>query len=124
MTGQTHDIHPELMEILVEIELRLQQSLTITSGYRTVAHNASAAVGGVEGSEHTKFPAEGVDVMVLRSVTRFKIVKYALELGIRRIGIGETFVHLGISHEHPRDVLWTYYKPEPADGATPVTKET
>ena len=81
--------------------------LTVNSGYRDPAHNKD--VGGVEGSEHTHDPAEGADVFCQRSITRFKMVKALLDMGVKRIGIGKTFVHVGISATHPQDVIWTYY---------------
>lgn len=81
--------------------------LTINSGYRDPGHNTD--VGGVENSEHTYDPAEGVDIFCKRSVTRFKMVVTALELGITRIGIGKDFVHLGIGADKPQHVMWTYY---------------
>ncbi len=82
--------------------------LTVTSGYRHPEHNE--AVGGVENSEHTYDPAEGVDVLCKRSVTRFKMVKWCLENGITRLGIGREFVHIGIGEDKPQEVIWHYYE--------------
>ena len=64
----------------------------------------------MEGSEHTHDPADAADVFCQRSVTRFQMVRELLALGVRRIGIGKTFVHVGVSTDHPQEVLWTYYK--------------
>ena len=47
--------------------------LDINSGYRDPSHNAD--VGGVPDSEHTYDPAEGADIVCLRSVTRYKMLK-------------------------------------------------
>lgn len=107
MTGYTANLHPELTRVLTELEHRMGFSLQINSGYRDPTHNEE--VGGVPGSEHTYDPAEGADVFCQRGVTRFRMVKELLAMGVRRIGIGATFVHVGIASDKPLDVLWTYY---------------
>lgn len=81
--------------------------LNINSGYRDPSHNED--VGGVPDSEHTYDPAEGADVLCLRSVTRFKMLKVLFEMGVERIGIGQTFVHVGIATDKPQQVCWHYY---------------
>jgi uncharacterized protein YcbK (DUF882 family) len=78
--------------------------LIISSGYRTKAHNSK--VGGVDSSEHTN--GEAVDIRAPSSSKRFSIVQKALRLGFNRIGVGSTFVHLGVSKTHAQRVLWTY----------------
>lgn len=107
MTGYTTNLHPDLLAILKQLEDRMGFELTVNSGYRDPEHNKE--VGGVEGSEHTDDPARGADVLCKRSVTRFKMVKALVELGVRRIGIGNTFVHVGMADNKPQDVCWTYY---------------
>lgn len=107
MKGRTANLHPILLRHLLAIEEAVGVELEIESGYRDPEHNKD--VGGVEHSEHTYDPAEGADVRCLRSATRFTIVKTALERGLTRIGIGQTFVHLGISESLPQAVMWTYY---------------
>jgi hypothetical protein len=78
--------------------------LVVRSGYRTLAHNT--AVGGVEESDHMS--GEGSDVKALTSSTRMAIVRAALARGFVRIGIGDTFVHLGSAAHLPQRVLWLY----------------
>ncbi len=107
MTGNIINLHPDLFKVLTELETRMGFELQITSGYRDPEHNRD--VGGVDGSEHTYDPAEGADVFCQRSVTRFKMVTALLAMGIRRIGIGATFVHVGIAKDKPQDTIWTYY---------------
>jgi hypothetical protein len=43
------------------------------------------------------------------SSTRLQLVEAAIKAGFRRIGIGKTFVHVGVSKQLPQDVIWTYY---------------
>ncbi len=107
MTGKLENLHPDLLHILSTLEEKLGMSLTITSGKRDEAHNAK--VGGVKGSEHTYDPAEGADVACTTSPLRFQMVEALLNMGVRRIGIGQTFVHVGIAKDKPQDCMWTYY---------------
>ena len=107
MTGRTANIHPDLKRTIVELEHRLGMEVTITSGYRDPEHNQD--VGGVEGSEHTYDPAQGVDILCKRSVTRFRMLRELLDMGVQRIGIGKDFLHVGIAADKPQGVVWTYY---------------
>ena len=91
----------------MELELYLGFEITITSGHRSIAHNTTA--GGVVNSEHTYSPAEGADVLCKQSITRFKMVKWLLEHGVTRIGIGDEFVHVGVAEDKPQCVMWDYY---------------
>ena len=102
------NLHPTLHAHLHELQTRMGFVLTITSGYRHPDHNTE--VGGVEHSEHTYDPAEGVDVLCKRSATRFAMVKHLLDMGLTRIGIGKDFVHIGIATDKPAPVMWTYYE--------------
>lgn len=108
MTGKLDNIHPELVEILCQLEAHVEFELTINSGYREAGHNET--VGGVPNSEHTYNPAEGVDVLCKQGVTRYKMLQWLFKSGIKRIGIGKDFVHIGIAGDKPQYVLWHYYK--------------
>lgn len=109
MVGSTVDIHQDLLHILLGLEAHMGFELTITSGQRSVEHNADPNVGGVPNSEHTYKPAEGVDILCRQSTTRFKMVKWLLEHEVRRIGIGNSFVHIGTAQDKPQFVIWDYY---------------
>ena len=107
MTGKTENLHPDLVTVLAKIETRLGRELYINSGHRDADHNA--AVGGVRGSEHTYDPAEGVDAACHNGRECWQIVTAAMAEGIVRIGIGKTFVHIGIAKDKPQNVIWNYY---------------
>jgi zinc D-Ala-D-Ala carboxypeptidase len=77
----------------------------ITSGYRCPKHNAK--IGGQPNSAHTKGFA--ADIKCTNSKDRFTIVEAARQAGIKRIGIGENFIHLDIDPDKPQRVMWTYY---------------
>src|SRR5688572_14896821 len=119
MKGQTAHLSTMLYGTLLSLEKQVGFELTITSGYRTPAHNV--AVGGVLDSEHTHSPADGADILCKRGATRYKLVKAAFALGVTRIGIGEDFIHIGVSTMHPQEVVWHYYTPKPAP--PPIPKE-
>lgn len=80
--------------------------LVMTSAYRSVEWEKAKGRSG-EG-DHPQ--GCGVDFVANTSQTRMKIIKSALHNGIRRIGIGKNFVHIGYGKNLPQDVIWTYYE--------------
>lgn len=77
----------------------------VNSGYRCAKHNK--AVGGKPNSSHLKGVA--ADISARTSSARFRIVDALLKAGFRRIGIGESFVHVDMDAEKVQSVMWTYY---------------
>jgi len=78
--------------------------LIITSGYRCPKHNAE--IGGVPDSAHTKGLA--VDISISTSPKRYRVIRAAITLGFKRIGIAKNFIHLDIDKEKKQEVLWLY----------------
>lgn len=74
----------------------------INSGYRTPEHNER--VGGVADSSHTRGYA--ADIACAGSFQRWKIVSALIRAGIKRIGIGETFIHADDDPDKPSGVIW------------------
>lgn len=97
-------INPRLPEVLDVIREMIGAAMIINSGPRCVTHNID--IGGANYSEH--IDGDGVDVSCTTSRLRFLIVRAALEVGINRIGIGKTFIHLGISTTNDNLVMWVY----------------
>lgn len=93
------------VRLLDELRDRVGFPLVLTSAYRSPAHNASLE-HSVDGSAHTLGLA--VDIAARSSSERFIIVRNALELGVRRIGIGRTFIHLDVDRSKPANVVWLY----------------
>ena len=79
--------------------------LVLNCAYRSVAHEKAQGRSG--NSAHTR--GKAVDIRCNASATRYKIVAAALSCGIRRIGIGRTFVHLDNDDTLPQGVMWDYY---------------
>ena len=79
--------------------------LVLNCGYRSKEWDLAKGRNG--NSAHTR--GKAVDIRCNASVTRWKIVRAAIDAGIRRIGIGENFVHLDNDDTLPQCVMWHYY---------------
>jgi hypothetical protein len=95
-------IHPDLIPNLERIREIYNQPMIITSGYRCPVHNA--LIGG--GPEHVR--GEAADVYCAGDADRFKFLSACFAVGIKRIGIDRSFVHVGISKALPSPVVWLY----------------
>lgn len=82
-------IDPLLVEYLQAIRDHFGKSVKINSAYRTTKHNA--AVGGVEDSRHVLGCAADIRI---EGVPPIEIARYAESLGIKGIGLYDTFVHV------------------------------
>ena len=79
--------------------------LVLTCAYRSKEWDLAKGRNG--NSAHTR--GKAVDIRCNTSVTRWKIVRAAIDAGIRRIGIGSNFVHLDNDDTLPQCVMWHYY---------------
>jgi zinc D-Ala-D-Ala carboxypeptidase len=101
-----NNIKPALLVKLEQARTVLGIPLVIDSGSRCPKHELE--VSGKSGGEHPD--GDAVDIRCLADRTRFNIIRAFLEFGVCRIGIGPTFVHVGISETLPGSVCWTYYE--------------
>lgn len=96
----------EFMDRLQHVRDIVGFPLVINSGYRHPSHPIEAAKGHSKG-EHTRGLC--ADIRANSSRVRYKLVAAALRAGFTRIGIGQSFVHLGEGGEDlPPEVLWLY----------------
>lgn len=93
-----------LIHLLNKIREPLGIPMIVSSGYRCKKRNKK--VGGKKDSAHRRGTA--ADIKCPNSAIRYLIIKYALEAGFKRIGIGSDFIHLDVDDELPIEVLWTY----------------
>lgn len=76
----------------------------INSGYRTVAKNK--AVNGVKDSAHLYGLA--VDLKAKNGTEKYKIVNALMSVGIKRIGVGGTFIHADIDYSKTNPTIYKY----------------
>jgi uncharacterized protein YcbK (DUF882 family) len=95
----------ELLERLTYVRLQLGKPMVVNSGIRCQVANAAA--GGTKDSAH--LTGEGADIACGDSATRLLLLKYGINAGFIRMGIGKNFVHFDVSRALAPHVCWTYY---------------
>lgn len=80
--------------------------LVLNSAYRSKEYEKKMKRPGT--SSHCE--GKALDIRCSTSQNRYKIIKAALECGIRRIGVGKNYIHLDNSETHAQDVIWHYYE--------------
>jgi uncharacterized protein YcbK (DUF882 family) len=101
-SGQMMD--KDFLNLLDLARDRFDKPIYINSGYRTSQHNED--IGGVENSSHLKGLA--ADIACTKSHDRFELIDIFLDLGINRIGIADTFIHVDVDPDKSANVMWTY----------------
>ena len=101
-SGRNMDRH--FLQILDDMREATGIPFHINSGFRTPAHNM--AVGGGPNSAHTRGLAADISAQTGRE--KFLIVSEAVAHGIKRIGIGKTFVHVDADGTLPLATIWLY----------------
>lgn len=85
----TTKISKQLITYLQLIRNHFGKPITINSGYRCAKHNS--AVGGAKASKHTLGQAADI---VVSGVEPKEVAKYAESIGVKGIGLYDTFVHI------------------------------
>lgn len=104
--GSGELIDPILVQKLDSMRVIVGFPIIINSGVRTTEHNK--LVGGKKYSAHTAPCYCAVDIKVKNGTQRDKLIRAAMQVGITRIGIAETFLHIDIDSSKPQHVIWTY----------------
>lgn len=108
--GSGEKMQKRFVEMLDSVRAKVGFPLYVMSGIRTPEHNKD--VGGVDSSSHEDGWAADIAIVGrvggVVSQRRAAVVFAAAELGFRRIGIGETFVHLDLDPSKPSPRIWTY----------------
>ena len=76
----------------------------VNSGYRYEKHNLE--VGGSKTPSHLKGLA--ADFACDDSAVRFKMIDSLFKAGIKRLGIGSTFIHVDQDMNKTQKLIWTY----------------
>ena len=82
----------------------LDDPLVLNCAYRSKEHDKAKGRSG--NSAHTEGLA--VDIRCASGPNRMKILRAAIALRIRRIGIDGNFIHVDASKTLPQDTIWTY----------------
>jgi len=101
-TGE-NSMSPDFLALLDELRERCDFPFVITSGYRSEEHSAERNKpkgGGL----HTK--GKAVDIRVIYSAERYKLLKEATKMGFTGIGVAKDFIHLDTRTTTP--VMWVY----------------
>lgn len=97
---------PAFLALLDRVREAAGIPLVLNSAYRSPAYEKKKGRTGT--SSHCE--GKAVDIRCNASTNRYKIIKAALECGIRRIGVGKNYIHLDNSETHAQDVIWHYYE--------------
>lgn len=99
-----NDMDQDFLDLLDDLREEAGIPLTLNCAYRSQEHDLAKDRSG--NSAHTQGLA--VDIRCNAGPTRMKILQAAINLGIRRIGVGGTFIHVDASKTLPQDTIWTY----------------
>lgn len=99
------DMDGEFIALLDRVRAEAGIPLVLNSAYRSGAYEKAHGRAGT--SAHCA--GRAVDIRCMTSANRYKIVKAALECGVRRIGIAQTYIHIDNADDHAQDVIWDYY---------------
>lgn len=97
---------PTLLIALNRLRSLWGRPIVVTSGLRCKPWNTR--VGGKPDSEH--LTGEAADIECPDSSMRYELLRLVFRFDIvTRVGIGKTFLHLGVSQRLPAKVVWHYY---------------
>lgn len=121
-------IDEKLVEYLQKIRDHFGKPITITSGYRCATHNKN--VGGASTSYHSRGQATDI---VVSGVKPLEVAQYAESIGIKGIGLYDTFTHIDTrttksfwysEKQEKRETFITSSNNSTTSGSTAVSKIT
>jgi zinc D-Ala-D-Ala carboxypeptidase len=99
------NMDPQFLGLLDQMREDAGIPFKINSGYRTLAYNATLKES-TPNSAHTRGLA--ADIAAPTGRDKWLIVDAAVKSGIKRIGIGKTFVHIDMDGTLPSPTIWLY----------------
>ena len=107
--GSGKKMHPDILEMLDQARDKYDKPIRITSGYRTKKYNESLSARGYKASPNSShLKGLAADIACTSSVDRYHLINCLLDVGFKRIGIANTFIHVDIDTEKANEVIWTY----------------
>lgn len=94
----------EFLFLLDELRAKCGFPFHVNSGYRTKEHNQK--IKGKTRSAHLK--GRAADIRARNGRQRFLIIRFAMELGFKRIGVARSFIHLDNDGTLPQEVIFLY----------------
>ncbi len=105
--GSGSNMQDSTLKALDLARKRTGKAYHITSGYRTLEHNA--AVGGVENSAHVRGFAADISIDGWPEADVVRLIADLTAVGFRRIGRARTFVHADNDPDKPAPAYWDYF---------------
>ncbi len=107
--GSGKKMHPDILEMLDQARDKYDKPIRITSGYRTKEYNESLSARGYKASPNSShLKGLAADIACTSYVDRYHLINCLLDVGFKRIGIANTFIHVDIDTEKANEVIWTY----------------
>lgn len=94
----------DFLDLLDDLREKAGIPLVLNCAYRSKEYDKSKGRSG--NSAHTQGLA--VDIRCASGPNRMKILRAAIALHIRRIGVDGSFIHVDASKTLPQDTVWTY----------------
>ena len=88
---------PKFMKALEKVREEYGKPMRVTSGYRSLEHNAK--IGGAPNSQHLHGLA--VDISCTDSFARFELIRLGMKHGLTGFGIAQTFLHMDMRPTTP-----------------------
>ena len=100
------DVHPVFLKVLDDVRREAGIPLVAVCVYRSKEHDLSKGRSGK--GAHTYGLA--ADIRCTKPANRWKIIMAAIKVGVTRIGIAPTYIHLDIGENAglAPNVLWVY----------------
>ncbi|WP_242446436.1 D-Ala-D-Ala carboxypeptidase family metallohydrolase [Nonlabens agnitus] len=108
MPGSGNCMERRLIAMLHNLSLKTGYPIFswINSGARSEAHNRK--LGGLRNSSHKIPTCKAVDIRASSKSIRNNLAMAARDVGFKRIGVGNTFVHLDVDEGKSQYVAWGY----------------
>ena len=101
-----NDPSHQLMLLLDKFRDDVNRPVHINSLCRCNRHNRDE--GAKETSSHVKSPTEAVDLEAKTQRHRFQTLRFFIEEGFERLGIGREFIHGDLDAAKTHEITWLY----------------